>query len=217
MRGVGSKGKEEMSMSVKWVLIMTLVALTIAQPLLAEEPSPQDRLEQFVQTYARVDWHQIVTPFQRILLIRQGDRFGVVRFTEFHQETDIKPTSDSSRGKVTKYAEYDWFYQDDGSGSFMKQNAKRGHGKLVEKPLRGIGRLAFQTGTVYVEFGHFKLFWLYPTSVSFASEPGCTDLSVELAPTKWTSIEDVSVHDTKIKWYRCDEKRKSFLVHVDDL
>jgi hypothetical protein len=206
-----------MSVSIKWVSFVILLSSMMTQPLLAEGPTHQEHPEQFVKSHARIDWCQIVAPFERILLIRQGDRFGAVRFTEFHRGNDVKPPSASGKAKESDYAEYGWFYQCDGSGSFMKSNAKQGHGKLVDKPLRGIGRLAFQTGTVHVEFGHFKLFWLYPTSVSFSSEPACTDQSVELAPTKWTAIEDVSVRDSKTKWYRCAESRKSFLVPIEDL
>jgi hypothetical protein len=204
-------------MPTNMAVIVILIWLIMTSAVSAEEPTLQTHPEQFIDTHTRVDWHQIVTPFQKILLIKQKERFGAVRFTAFHREDDAKQPSVTSEGRASEYAEYDWFYQGDGSGNFKKANAKQGHGKLVSNPLRGIGRFAFQTGTVYLECGKFKLFWLYPTSVSFPSEAGCTDTSLELAPTKWNRIEDVSVHDAKIKWYRCDESRKSFLIPVEDL
>jgi hypothetical protein len=179
--------------------------------------TPEDRPELFVQTHARVDWHQIVTPFQKILLIKKGEKYGAVRFTEFNREDNATPGSAFREGKATEYAKYEWYYQGDGSGDFTKSNVKHGKGELVDKPLRGIGRLAFQTGTVRIEFGDFNLFWLYPTSVSFYSRPSCSDTSVELAPTKSTRIEEISIFDPKIKWYQCDESRKNFLIPVEEL
>ncbi len=204
-------------MIVKSAISTILLLGLILQSVFVEAVTPDDHPVVFVETHARVDWHQVVAPFQRILLIRQGGTYGAVRFTDFHRGNDSKPPSIFTEGKASEYAEYDWFYQDDGSGVFSKPNAKRGHGKLVDRPLRGIGRLAFQTGTIHVKFGQFKLLWLYPTSVSFSSQTACSGAGVELSPTKWTRIEEVSVNDTKLKWYRCDEHRKSFLIPVGDL
>ena len=197
--------------------LIVLLLFVAMLPVMAGALTADDHPEEFVRTHARIDWHQVVSPFSRILLIKQGKRFGAIRFTEFHRGNDAKPPTMFREGKASEYAEYDWYYQGDGSGDFTKPNTKTGHGKLVDRPLRGIGRLAFQTGTIHVKCGDFKLFWLYPTSVSFSSEPACRDTSVELAPTKWDRIEEVSAHDPKIKWYSCDEHRKSSLIPIDEL
>lgn len=202
---------------LNWYLFITLLLLVVSLPLLAEAITADDHPERFVKTHARIDWHQVVTPFPKILLIRQGNRFGAIRFTQFHRGNDAKPPTIFTEGKASEYAEYDWYYQGDGSGDFTRPNVESGHRKLVDRPLRGIGCLAFQTGTVHVKCGDFKLFWLYPTSVSFSSETACRDTSVELAPTRWDRIEDVLAHDPKITWYRCDEQRKSFLIPVEEL
>ena len=191
--------------------MLTLTSQTIvgADPL-------DDKVER-LRIHARIDWHQASAPLGRILLIRNANDICAVRFTEFHRGHDAKPPTVFNSGAESLYAEYDWYCQVDGSGDFKKENITRGHGKLVERPLRGIGRLAFQAGKVKVKCGPFKLFWFYPTSISFSSSPSCDDSHVELAPTKWKEIEEVVASDSKLKWYRCDEHRESIYIPIDEL
>jgi hypothetical protein len=90
-------------------------------------------------------------------------------------------------------------------------------GELNKRPLRGIGRLAFQTGETNVRCGGFKLRWLYPTQVSFDSETRLADHGIELAPTRWTSIDAVQPDDPQLQWFRLDETRKLTFISAEDL
>ena len=43
------------------------------------------------------------------------------------------------------------------------------------------------------------------------------DYGIELSPTKWEGIQEVNVHDPRLKWYRYDENRESVDIPLDNL
>jgi hypothetical protein len=161
----------------------------------------------------------VSAPLDHFLLIRKDKDICAVRFTEFHRGHDAKPGTIFNSGEETLYAEYDWYYQGDGSGDFTKPRLKSGHRKLVRKPLIGIGRLAFQTGTINVKCGPFELGWIYPNHVAFFKRKEYLVHGVELAPSKEQEISEVRVNDPCHKWYQYDEKeeRKRFSIPLDEL
>ncbi len=174
--------------------------------------------EDAARRYASITFMGASAPIGRFLLARHGKDVCAIRFTEFHRGRDAKPPTVWHSGEETLYAEYDWYYQGDGSGDFGKANVKSGHSELVQKPLVGIGRLAFQTGTIYVRCGPFKLRWHYPNHVGFhLSNAKDDDVGNELAPTKWIDISAVNAQDPRLKWYRFDEKRPVIYIPVDEL
>lgn len=190
--------------------MLSLSKTTIAADLIDNEV---DRLK----TNIRIDWRGVVAPINRFLLIRKDAEVCAVRFTEFHRGHDAKPATLFNSGEETFYAEYDWYCQADGSQDLTKSNIQSGHKKLVRKPLRGIGRLAFQTGEINVRCGSFSLYWSYPTAVAFYGVPKQADYGIELSPTKWKEIKEVKALDPNIKWYRLDEKRQLFYISINDL
>lgn len=140
--------------------------------------------EQSSRKMATLTYMNASAPLGRFLLVRKGRDVCALRFTEFHRGHDAKPPSLFHSGEETLYAEYDWFYQGDGSGDFTKADVESGHRKLVRKPLVGlIHPFVFQTGTVEVRCGPFVLSWLYPNNVGFRSWSQKRDESVDLAPT----------------------------------
>jgi hypothetical protein len=195
----------------------TLWTALILSSFVLEAAMGAEPLEEVAKTHARIDWHQIGAPLGRLLLIRKGASTCAVRFSEFHRGNNAKSPTVFNSGHESHHAEYDWYWQADGSGDFRRPNVQSGHGKLIQKPLQGIGRIAFQTGRVYVRCGPFKLLWHYPVSVSFDDKGGCENDITELAPTKWKETREVDIGDSSIRWYRCDEDRKSLLIPLDAL
>src|SRR5512139_286156 len=88
--------------------------------------------EKLARTHARIDWHQVGAPVGRFLLIRKGSSTCAVRFTEFHRGNNAKPPTLFSSGDESHHAEYDWYWQADGSSDFRKPNVQSGHAKLIQ-------------------------------------------------------------------------------------
>jgi hypothetical protein len=194
-------------------LSMLLILLSLAMGTAMAGVATEKR----TRTHARVDWHQVGAPFGRFLLIRKGTSTCAVRFTEFHRGNNAKPPTLFSSGDESHHAEYDWYWQADGSGDFRKPNVQSGHAKLIQKPLLGIGSFAFQTGKVHVRCGPFKLLWHYPVAVSFDVRGECSDQRTELAPTALKNIGDITGNNPDTRWYKCDQTRKSLLIPLDEL
>lgn len=165
-----------------------------------------------------VPWSGARAPFERMLLVRRGKDLCALRFTEFHRGRDAQLPSMFHSGEESFYAEYDWYYQGDGSGNLGKENVKSGHEKLAQEALIGIGRLAFQLGETRVKCGPFKLHWGYTTSVAFYEGSQSKDDGIELAPTKWRSVSEIDLSYSRLKWYRYDPKGEVIIyIPLDDL
>jgi hypothetical protein len=139
-------------------------------------------------------------PLGRILLIRKGSEYCALKFTKsWLGETDND-----------HYTAYEFHYQADGGGDFSKNNVESGAGELFFPRVRGwMGIPVISGAKQTIRCGGIKLTWLFIATVRF--------LNNELAPTPWTSITEVNVHDPKIQWYRQDRSRKDRTVHIDRL
>ncbi|WP_347986060.1 hypothetical protein [Methylomonas sp. AM2-LC] len=167
--------------------------------------------------FAHIGWHQVSAPFGSFLLIRGDEGVCAVRFIEYHKGNDKKQPTIFSSGEESHSAQYEWFYQGDGSGDFSKSSVIRGIGHVSRGAVIGIGRLGFQSGDPYLTCGPIKTFWLQPSSISFAKKINCDKAIYELAPTKWQSINDVHLDSAQLNWYHCDEGRKSFRIPISEL
>jgi len=152
----------------------------------------------------------VKVPLGRILLIRRGSEFGAVKFTEVWTE----------KSGEDKYGRYESYYQGDKTGDFSKKNVLFREGKLIAP--KGIwvgGGHYFSLRGIYdIRCGPIKLAWVYKTFIAFSStNQKDKDYGIELAPTKWTDISEVNVFDSRLKWYRYDEKRQNILVPIDQL
>jgi hypothetical protein len=177
-----------------------------------------ESLEQSTQKNATVTYMNASAPRGRILLIRNGKDTCAIRFTDFHRGHDEKTPTVFSSGEETLYAEYDWFYQGDGSGDLTKSNVEVGHRKVKEGHMVGVGRFSFPTGTSAIKCGPFSLNWIYPNNVGFGlSNTKEDDVGNELAPTKWKEIQEVNLLEPRLKWYRFDEKRIRQIIPLDKL
>jgi len=142
----------------------------------------------------------ISVPVDRFILIKRGEEYWALKFTEIKENK----------------AKYIWYYQGDGSGDFLKKNAKKGKGKASDIYWSLIGRLAFQFGDMYIRCKNLKLDWSPNSWIYFTNTEGY-DIGISMAPTKWRDIKEVNVFDKRLKWYRYDENRKKIYIKAEDL
>jgi hypothetical protein len=140
-------------------------------------------------------------PLGKILLARKSLEYCALKFTN----TWLGET------KYDHYTSYEFYYQGDGSGDFSRANVKSGKGELFFPRVRSwMGMIPYIKGARDTfECGGMKFKWFYIASIGFRD--------AELAPTPWTSITEVNVHDPRIRWYRNDRNRKRITVHIDRL
>jgi hypothetical protein len=169
--------------------------------------------------FARIGWHDIASPFGKFILIKCRKGIGAVRFKEYRRGRDSKPATTWSSGEERHIAYYEWYFQADGTGDLTKKNVEHGLGDVSTGPIKGIGRFGFQTGSTYLKCGPVKAMWRQPDFVSFFSGASvrCEDAEYELAPTAWATIVDVRPNSPALKWFRCDDTRKSFSIPLAQL
>lgn len=174
----------------------------------------EDIEESKLRMHALVTWYDASAPLGKILLTRKDARVCAIRFKEYRRGNDAKTPTLFSSGEESVYAKYECFCPGEGSRGFSNVT----NGELSKGPLRGIGRLAFQTGEANVKCGGVKLPWSYPTRVSFqiyGTRLG--DHGIELAPTRWTDINEINLSDARLHWFRYDEGRKVTYIRNEDL
>jgi hypothetical protein len=166
---------------------------------------------------AIVYWGGVAAPIGRFLLIPKDTAMCAVLFKNFRRGGDAQPGTSFNTGEEHLYADYDWYFQNDGSGDFAKETVKKGHDKVAYGPLVGIGRLAFQTTNQKISCESIKLNWTYPDIVQFFRGSKVVGTGIELAPTPWSSISKVNGNDPDIKWFQTDQNRAPIIIPVSDL
>ena len=144
------------------------------------------------------------------LLVQQGTAIRAVRFTRFHRASDRKLAGMVLSGAGRTSAEYNWYFQGDGSGDFTKPNATYGRGKLRETPGFRVGRFAFKPfAELYVRCGPLVVRWRYPNALVFNLDAlgSRGENALALAPTKAAHIRDVHLKKMRLTWYRLDSTR----------
>jgi hypothetical protein len=196
--------------------VITFIACSV---LLAGWPQKAEPMTPAETEFARIGWHDIASPFGKFLLIKGRNGIGAVRFKEYRRGRDSKPATTWNSGEERHIAYYEWYFQADGSGDLTKKNVEHGSGDVSTGPIKGIGRFGFQTGSTYLKFGSVKAMWRQPDFISFFSGTSgrCEDAEYELAPTAWVMIADVKPNSPALKWFRCDDTRKSIVIPLAQL
>jgi hypothetical protein len=88
-------------------------------------------------------------------------------------------------------------------------------GIASRKAAVGIGRMAFSRGDPFIHCGDVTVTWIYPTAISLVGQ-GLND-TLEVAPTKWRELADVSPTDQRLTWYRYDARRSERRLPVEQL
>ncbi len=195
--------------SMKKYLKFLMLSTIILGILISESIANMNDLKTSSNEIATIYYSGIELPVGRILLMRKDSHFGAILFTRFWTEKDGKE----------KYAFYNAYYQEDGTGDFSNENSKSSEGIASELPLRGPFRpFIYQPGDSFIRCGFFKLTWAYRSFVGFMPpDKELGDFGYELAPTAWTEIKDVKIRDRRIKWYRFDKNREKFIISIDNL
>ncbi len=196
-------------MSLGRTELVMLVALLPFSPVALGQPAKETptRIQGPAADHVVVGQSEICMPTGVFLLVRREQAYGAIRFTAFQQGNT------GGTGSAT----YEAYYQDDGSGSFVKPNAERYAGRLVQKPLAGIGRLAFARGNFKLRVGRFKFEWHFRGCVSmYPYNKEEADYGYEFAPTAARAVVQLDVRDPRMRWFRYEWNRKVTL-SVDDL
>ena len=164
-------------------------------------------LEEHVKTHARIGLTGVSPVLNRLILLRKDGAGCALKFTSFRRDHDWKPGSWTSTGDENTYAEYDWYFQGDGSFDFRKANVLAGHGKLRWGPITRLGHglllRAPSDANRSVDCGSFHVSWGYPMNLSFFSFDGEKreyDPKLEFAPTRWTTVDQIDFSNKKLMW-----------------
>jgi hypothetical protein len=140
-------------------------------------------------------------PLGRILLVRKGAEYCALKFT------------DTWLGETERdhYSSYEFHYQGDGSGDFMRSNVLAGTGELYfPRKIHIIFDLGYQKDrNTTIICGDMKLDWLFIASIHFKK--------YELAPTPWTTIQEVNIQDPRIRWYKRNDVEKKISIPIEQL
>lgn len=191
---------------------IALLILCIIMPsgfVLSEEkpqrwvPTPEERVSQPwipARDEVVIGEYGVSMPLERILLARKDSEYCALKF----MNTWLGETNHDH------YTSYEFYLQADGSGDFSKSNIIRGTGELFFPRVRSFLGLPYLRGAKdTIKCGGMNFEWLYIATITIND--------AEYAPTPWTSITDVNVHDPRIKWYRKDKNRKAIIMHIDKL
>ena len=155
----------------------------------------------------RIGPHYIEMPLNRIFLIRNGELYGAVKLTRFW----------TGKNKKDEHASYRCWYQDDRTGYFSNKSIKF-EDKETSIKLFGIGRFSFNIGNEEIRCGIFRLLWWGKGMIYFFKQgQEFRDYGVELAPTKWTDINEVNVFDPRLRWFKYDKNRPRTDIPIDKL
>lgn len=162
-----------------------------------------------------VGGNTISVPLGKLVLIRKMNKYGAVKFTKHWTTKNV-----FSKNWQNVHATYESYYQGDSTGNFSKKNVKIKEGKLAYLPFPGFPPHPLILGNPYVHCGTFKLMWDGTDTIDllyFCESYEKIDYNLELAPTKWTQINEVNVFDPRLKWYKYDDYRKDIIIPIDKL
>lgn len=151
-----------------------------------------------------VTYAQVAVLPGRFVLIRNDKSACAIRFISF---TPKLPGSSSSTDLAVS-TDYEWYLVPDVGTSTKFLDAESGKSEAINKPLRGIGRIAFKVADSEVRCGPFTLPWMYPTYIAFSRKVAQDDSRrVEIAPTCWMAANEIDLASSRLVWYQFDKDR----------
>jgi hypothetical protein len=149
--------------------------------------------------------YDIVMPEGAYLLIRKGNQVGAVRFTNVIDEIE------ACRGT----ADYESYFQADGTGSFVESNVLKKTGKIDLKPTMLQGRFKrLQFSGYQVHIGPWTFASDCPSNLTmYLAGKSEKDYGFELAPTSAMNVSEIDASDKRLQWFRYfDDKSIKLLV-----
>ena len=134
-----------------------------------------------------------------LILIRKEGRYGALRITG----------SRAGSEPLTGSAEYESFFQSDGSGRFAGTRLRHRRGRVNEKPLAGIGRFDWQTGNTRLGVGPWSFPYSYPGCVGMWPYYGDQrDHGYQFAAVRDVGLDRINTLDPGITWFGWKENRR---------
>ncbi len=169
-------------------------------------------LERSTVQFAHINWANASAPFERYLLIKDGQFLCAVRFINYWRGRDGRAGSFWSSGEETLSSKYEWdLLEASGVEVIVKSH---GTGIVKFAAPWGFGHLILGGGYENIKCDGRDFGWQYPDAVDFSQS---TQSDMMLAPSRWTRIEDIRLNDPKLVWYSFDEHRKDKEIPVGDL
>ena len=149
---------------------------------------------------------QVLVPKGVFLLVRKGNKVGAIRFISIEQGKEI------GTGRAT----YESYFKGDGSTSFRSQSVHKQTGSIDLKPLKGIGRAAFQFGKDKVRVGDWAFRSDSPGSIDMWPYRGAQkDYGYEFAPTSARDVTEIDLSDKRLRWFRFEKDSRVTLRVID--
>jgi hypothetical protein len=191
-----------------WVLVIPLIVILsgIAMPTQDSRDSAQQKFNEETEKVIVAE-NYVKVPIGSILLVRQNLKHGIVQFVS-------KRTGET---KEDLWIDYQSWYLDEANtiqpstkGELVSRRWVKRFGRVFSGPA-GPEKKRIICGplTIFCDRGA-TYFYDVGKQPSSAGE-------IELAPTKWTNINQVDVFDSRIRWYRYDPKRPRFEIRIDQL
>jgi len=170
--------------------------------------------ERHAQSQAIVNFGYAAPTKGRLILVRDKGAVCAVRFNAFTRGHDAKPGNAFNSGDESFSAEYEWYGVDGKTGA----STSSGKANVKRSATLGIGRLVLPSTSAALKCGSIQgLSWNYPMYVSMFSGQKPQASRTEVAPTGWTDIKQLNLHDPRLRWYGYDEKRPVLLLPLADL
>jgi hypothetical protein len=161
----------------------------------------------------------VYVPEGVFLLVRKGNLFAAIRFMNVHPAPPKMATRISAeQTNCEGTADYESYFQADGSGLLQRSNVIKHTGRIDIKPLKGFHPFAFQTGNDKLRVGKWWFGCLCPTLVKMSSHFSDKDLGFEFAPTSAHQVGEIDVLDNRLRWFRQSETENTHInIPVTDL
>lgn len=134
----------------------------------------------------------------KFVLLKNGDKYGAFKILP---KSGVRSILAAVRSDAS--ADYEWFFQPDGSGDFRKDSCKHGRGRVFEKynrqPTAGGYHLTDVGSILDITCGDIAVEWSHSNWIYFHDSKG-GNTAVEIATTNWTKLEEVDVRNTGLKW-----------------
>lgn len=189
------------------VVIWSTAVFAAGAPVDAREISESTLYEQRATTHGQLGPDGVTPVLNRFLLMRKGSAVCAIRFTGFRRQGTPGRETRFTSGDNSTFAEYDWYFQGDGSFDLRKPNVTMGHGKLHWGADRRLGHGLILTrpkgANRAVECGNFAVWWGYPMNLaffSFVGEQALHDPELEFSLTKWRDISEIDASGSRLRW-----------------
>lgn len=140
-----------------------------------------------------------------ILLIRNERATCAIRFLSYRRANDARPPTSFDTGDASRFAVYEIAEFIHGPERAIEPVMRK---ELDYRGLRGLGRLAFNVGNNTISCGRHKYSWMFPTGLLIKKEQSDTFV----APTNWTSFDELRVDHPGLHWYQRDAQTKRAVI-----